>query len=170
MPKVGYCANKDLFFCSWPQYWYCTLRLQYKHNVCLINCHVYKRLWLHINIFTSNGSHSAMILMPSGFWLLVWEWIHAVCLHSLSIWESWTIWEELSWQLCGRGLGPNTRMVRYSLQNLQLFVTVFSLVINKNLFVLVCLFKFFCVPLMRYRSASCIKSTWKVLMLLLFTS
>jgi hypothetical protein len=52
-----------------------------------------------------------------GFWLLVRKWVHAICLHSLSIRESWTIRKEFPWQFCGRGLGPDTRMVRYSFQN-----------------------------------------------------
>ena len=119
----------------------------------LINCHVSEILnvcdCISMHSF-QNGSYSAMVVMPSGFWLLVWEWIHAICLHSLSIRESWTIWEEFSWQLCGRGLGPDTWMVRYSLHNLwQLYIIMF-LLINKN----------FVGPSVFVKSCLGIKSTW----------
>lgn len=51
----------------------------------------------------------------AGFRLLVWEWIHALCLPPLPIWECWTIWEEFSWAFCGWRIGSNSWMVRFLL-------------------------------------------------------
>ena len=49
----------------------------------------------------------------SGIWLLVWEWLHAVCIYSLPIWECWTLWKEFSWAFCGWGSWPDSWMVGF---------------------------------------------------------
>lgn len=49
----------------------------------------------------------------AGVWLLVWEWVYAICLYSLSIWECWTLWKEFSWSFCGWRPWPNSWVVGF---------------------------------------------------------
>lgn len=46
-----------------------------------------------------------------GIWLLVWEWVNALCLYPLSFWECWTLREQFPWSFCGRRSRSNSWMV-----------------------------------------------------------
>lgn len=73
-------------------------------------------VWLILNRY-ANLLHGFLMLeccfIFSGVWLLVWEWVHALCLYPLSLWKCWTLWEQLSWAFCGWRTGSNSWMVGF---------------------------------------------------------
>ena len=72
--------------------------------------------WVILNRY-ANLLHRFLMLVCcfifSGVWLLVWEWVHALCLYPLSLWKCWTLWEQLSWAFCGWRTGSNSWMVGF---------------------------------------------------------
>jgi hypothetical protein len=56
----------------------------------------------------------AMNVLIAGVWLLVWEWINAIWLHSLPFWESRAVWAEFSWSFCCRGSWSDPWVVKFS--------------------------------------------------------
>ena len=97
---------QDAFWCAWGE--------KIKHISFLYMLYV----WVMFNC-SANLLHVFFMLICcfifSGVWLLVWEWVHALCLYPLSIWECWTLWEKLSWAFCGWRTGSNSWMVSFLL-------------------------------------------------------
>jgi hypothetical protein len=75
---------------------------------------------IDITITNRREGRMGVTLLPvntltAGVWLLVWEWINAIWLHSLSFWESRAVWAELSWSFCCWGSWSDSWMVHISL-------------------------------------------------------